>query len=63
VGLSDPQAADTDGDGLNDAVETGWPPAAGTMRLVAFEVSNPQVEDSDGDGIWDGDELFLDMDP
>jgi hypothetical protein len=33
------------------------------MRLVAFEVSNPQVEDSDGDGIWDGDELFLDMDP
>lgn len=49
---TDPRAADTDGDGLADHVETGtgiWVSASNTG-------SNPLIADTDGDGLSDGAE-------
>ena len=45
TGHSDPQKADTDGDGLNDGAE------------VAQHHTSPLRTDSDGDGLNDGDEI------
>ncbi len=47
---SDPLAADTDGDGLNDASERE-------------EGSDPNLQDTDGDGRLDEKEIDLDMNP
>ncbi|MCP3935474.1 MAG: hypothetical protein GY708_08895, partial [Actinomycetia bacterium] len=45
---TDPNAADTDGDGLSDGAET---------------TTDPLVADTDGDGLVDGDEAALGTDP
>ena len=50
--LTDPNNADSDGDGLNDGVET----KTGTYVDALNTGTDPRKEDTDGDGILDGDE-------
>ena len=50
--LTDPNKADTDGDGLNDGVET----KTGTYVDASNTGTDPRNEDTDGDGLLDGDE-------
>ncbi len=54
---TDPNNPDTDGDGLNDGVETG-----GDGSIDAGD-SNPLDRDSDDDGLSDGDEVSGGTDP
>jgi hypothetical protein len=49
---TDPNNADTDGDGLNDGVET----KTGTYVDASNTGTDPTREDTDGDGLLDGDE-------
>lgn len=49
---TNPQLADTDGDGLNDGVETG----TGNWVSPTNTGTNPLVADSDGDGLLDSQE-------
>lgn len=51
---TDPQNADSDGDGLADGVETG----TGIWVSTANTGTDPLKADSDGDGISDGEENF-----
>ena len=44
---TDPQKADTDGDGLNDGAE------------VIVNKTDPQKADTDNDGLSDGDEVLI----
>ena len=50
---TDPQDADSDGDGLSDGVET----ATGIFVSESDSGSNPLEPDSDGDGLSDGAEI------
>jgi len=50
---SDPTLADTDGDGLDDDIETN----TGIFSSPADSGSNPILADSDGDGLLDGAEV------
>jgi uncharacterized protein (DUF1800 family) len=50
---TNPRLADTDGDGLTDAVETG----TGTWLSATSTGSNPLLADTDGDGLNDGREV------
>jgi hypothetical protein len=50
--LTDPNNADTDGDGLNDGVET----KTGTYVDPSNTGTDPTKEDTDGDGLLDGAE-------
>jgi uncharacterized protein (DUF1800 family) len=50
---TDPNRADTDGDGLTDEIETG----TGFYVAASNSGTNPLWADSDGDGLSDGDEL------
>lgn len=52
---TDPRLADTDGDGLRDAVETN----TGVWMSVNDTGTNPLVADTDGDGLTDGAELAI----
>lgn len=52
---TDPNRADTDGDGLSDAVETH----TGTWVSASDTGSNPLLADTDGDGLSDGDEVAV----
>jgi hypothetical protein len=56
---SNPLLADTDGDGLSDAVET----KTGTFVGPNDTGSNPRLTDSDGDGFPDAVEVQLGTDP
>ncbi|MBA4388962.1 MAG: hypothetical protein C0404_13355 [Verrucomicrobia bacterium] len=56
---TNPDAADTDSDGLNDGVETGTGIYVGPTNTG----SNPTMTDSDGDGINDGTEVANRTDP
>ncbi|MDB6132097.1 MAG: hypothetical protein JWM59_340 [Verrucomicrobiales bacterium] len=51
---TNPQAADTDDDGLTDGVESG----DGIWVSTAKTGTNPLKRDSDGDGLADGEENF-----
>ncbi len=53
VRRSNPKLADTDGDGLNDNVETG----TGTWVSATNSGSSALLADSDGDGLSDGAEV------
>jgi hypothetical protein len=53
VRRTDPRRADSDGDGLSDAVETG----TGVWVSAANTGSNPLHADSDADGLGDGAEV------
>ena len=50
---TDPRNRDTDGDGLEDPVESG----TGTFVSAVNTGSDPLVVDTDGDGLSDGDEV------
>jgi hypothetical protein len=54
-GPTDPNKADTDGDGLDDGAEWGSP-IRGSIRIFK-PVSDPNKADTDGDGLTDHDEL------
>jgi hypothetical protein len=56
---TDPTEKDTDGDGLDDNVETN----TGTFVSASDTGTNPKDEDSDGDGLKDGDEITAATDP
>lgn len=72
TGATTPATGDTDGDGLEDALEQFWVgtdpnnPDTDGDGLTDFEVVfglNPLNPDTDGDGINDGDELAQGADP
>jgi hypothetical protein len=50
---TDPQVADTDGDGLEDGVEDG----GGVYVNASQTGTNPKNDDTDGDGLLDGVEI------
>ncbi|MBL9146821.1 MAG: DUF1800 family protein [Verrucomicrobiaceae bacterium] len=52
---TDPNKADTDGDGLNDNVETG----TGTYVSTSNTGSSALIADTDGDGLGDGKEVTM----
>lgn len=52
---TDPRHADTDGDGLDDNVETG----TGEYVSTTNTGTNPLVADTDGDGLSDGAEMAV----
>jgi hypothetical protein len=56
---TDPTKADTDDDGLSDAVETN----TGTFVSAANTGTDPLVADTDGDGVPDGAEVTLGLNP
>jgi Bacterial TSP3 repeat/Prealbumin-like fold domain len=53
---TNPELADSDGDGLTDFAEIGFEPGSGTG-------TDPLVVDTDGDGMGDGDEVTNGTDP
>jgi Bacterial TSP3 repeat/Prealbumin-like fold domain len=53
---TNPELADSDGDGLTDFAEIGFEPGSGTG-------TDPLVVDTDGDGVGDGDEVTNGTDP
>ncbi|MFM8653399.1 MAG: beta strand repeat-containing protein, partial [Verrucomicrobiota bacterium] len=59
VASADFTALDSDGDGLNDAVETN----TGIFQSAANTGTNPNNPDTDGDGISDGVEVALGTSP
>jgi len=54
-GVTDPDLADTDGDGLIDAAEDLDGDRLGNFGEQRYG-TDPVATDSDGDGVWDGDE-------
>jgi hypothetical protein len=56
---TDPFTADTDGDGLDDGVETG----TGSYVSTTDTGTDPNTADGDGDGLNDGDEVSAGADP
>lgn len=63
VYYTDPDVADTDGDGLFDGDEAGPLVISTKSGNVYAGYSSPTVLDSDDDGLNDGDEADLDLDP
>lgn len=61
--VTDPEAADSDGDGLTDGEEVGRLVTATDTNPVYRGISDPGVADTDSDGVVDGDEYFLGTDP
>jgi hypothetical protein len=53
---TNPELADSDGDGLTDFAEVGFEPGSATG-------TNPLVVDTDGDGVGDGEEVANGTDP
>jgi hypothetical protein len=53
---TNPELADSDGDGLTDFAEIGFEPGSGTG-------TDPRLTDTDGDGVGDGDEVTNGTDP
>ncbi|MGZ5385647.1 MAG: hypothetical protein ACXWH0_16920, partial [Acidimicrobiia bacterium] len=53
---TNPELADSDGDGLTDFAEVGFEPGSGTG-------TDPLVVDTDGDGVGDGEEVANGTDP
>lgn len=65
AGCSD-GAKDTDGDGLRDSTEKGWPTILvdyADRRVRLSPTSDGSVVDTDGDGLSDFDEFFRKTDP
>ncbi|WP_156364895.1 hypothetical protein [Aeromicrobium sp. Leaf245] len=61
---TDPEVADTDGDGLSDGEEAGELVAGQRAeKAVYLGFSDPTSIDSDGDGLSDADEADLSIDP
>lgn len=67
IANSNPQVADTDGDGLLDHVEVnGWFVILGIIDghvLQAIYTSNPRINDTDGDQLEDGIEKLIFSNP
>jgi hypothetical protein len=53
---TNPELADSDGDGLTDFAEVGFEPGSGTG-------TDPRLTDTDGDGVGDGQEVANGTDP
>jgi hypothetical protein len=53
---TNPELADSDGDGLSDFAEVGFEPGSATG-------TDPNLSDTDGDGVGDGDEVTNGTDP
>jgi hypothetical protein len=53
---TNPDLADSDGDGLSDFAEVGFEPGSATG-------TDPNLSDTDGDGVGDGDEITNGTDP
>ncbi len=53
---TNPELADSDGDGLTDFAEVGFEPGSATG-------TDPRLRDTDGDGVGDGDEVANGTDP